>query len=290
MKAYKGGKTSGQKNETDPNILRVIQDFERQGKKGKVNESGKKYSDMLLQLVAPFHAPLPTLDDLEHLLDIAAVAWNIANMKKLLPPAGKMMAEEAKQSFADDKEAIQILEKLVKAKEKKFPQEDLFIKDFAIDQEEEEEGGYVTVTVVGLQDFLLNGLEEDQEDDEDEEEYDEENNFVPGYINRNGFSITPRQPFLDWLQKTEGHSLFPMEGNVETTVYLLEEKGSNEEITGWLKTNFEKVFRKELENWYTDEKKWPKNRTYQLFSEWFDVRFHSMVYDFEDFPVDKDME
>jgi hypothetical protein len=280
MKAYKGGKTSHKQDEKDPNLLRVIENYEKQGKKLIASESGKKFSEMLLQLITPFHGPVPELDELERLLDIAAVAWNIANMKKLLPPAAKIMTEEARLNFTGDKEAIQILEKLIKAKTKKYPQEELFIKDFTV--EPVKDGGYFTVVAIPLQDFLSSGINET-------DELDEENNFAPGYINRNGFSVAPRQSFYNWLRKIEGNSLFPGDVN-ESAVYLLEEKGSNEEITEWLITNFDSVFQKELAGRISDEKKWPKNRTYQMFSEWFEVKFHSLVYDFEDYPVDKDME
>ena len=77
---------------------------------------------------------------------------------------------------------------------------------------------------------------------------------------------------------------------LEHTVYLIEEKGSDAETEAWLKKNFDRVFTKELEAWYADEDAWPKKRTYQMFREWFDVSFQSMVYDLEDFPVDKDVE
>ena len=278
MKAYKGGKKENQQSETNPNRLRAIQQAEAKGNKVNLNESGRKYSDMLLQLIAPYHEDVPELDDLEYLLDIATVAWNIANMKKLLPPAGKIMLDEVRQSFADSKEDIQLLDKLIKAKAKTFPTEDIFIREFSIDPVKD--GGYVTVTTVALQDFLSSELNEEEV---------EEDNFAPGYINRNGFSVLPKQPFFEWVQKTTGTTFLPAEIN-ESTVYLLEEKQSNEEITEWLKENFDKVFQKELEAWIADEKKWPRNRTYQVFTNWFDVKFHSMIYDLEDYPVDKDME
>ncbi len=82
--------------------------------------------------------------------------------------------------------------------------------------------------------------------------------------------------------------LFPVE-TMENNIYLVEEKENNEEIAEWLKKNFDYVFKKELESRNADEKLWPKKRTYEMFNEWFSVSYHSMIYDLENYPVDKDM-
>ncbi|MCP3888985.1 MAG: hypothetical protein GY702_08955 [Desulfobulbaceae bacterium] len=33
----------------------------------------------------------------------------------------------------------------------------------------------------------------------------------------------------------------------------------------------------EIEDWYTDESLWPKNRDRKLFDEWFDVECHGVL-------------
>lgn len=286
MKAFKGGKSGGGKDKNDPNLLRVIHEYEQQGKKVTINESGKKYSAMLLDLIGPYHKAEPNLDELERLLQLAVIAWNIATVKKELGHAGDVMLKETKEELKDDKEAMKIVEKLVKDKTKKFGKEDFLIRDFKLD--EDETGVFVIATAMPFTDFLLESIDEEEEVT-DEDEWDDELNFSPGYINRNGISLVPRQPFLAWLHKMEGGSLFPVEVT-ETPVYLLSEKASNEEVEAWLKINFDLVFRRQLEAWYADETKWPKNRTYKMFTEWFTVHHHSMVYDLEDFPVDKEAE
>ena len=43
--------------------------------------------------------------------------------------------------------------------------------------------------------------------------------------------------------------------------------------------NFEQLFESEIEDWYTDESLWPKNRNRKLFDEWFDVECHSVLID-----------
>ena len=281
MKAYKGGKSSENKTDIDPNLLRVIKQHEKKGRKVIPNESETKFSAMLLELIKPYHGPFPGFDELEKMLSIAVIAWNIACMKKMFPRAYKVMLEENKNLLAGDKEATRLLEKLIKGKEKKFPGQDMFIHDFVINVADDGQF-YVVVTAKPFESFLTDTIMDDEDDD------DEIYNFEPGYINRNAFIIKPRQPFIDWLKKIDGNSLFPHQID-ENNIYLIKEKDSSEDAEKWLMKNFEKFFEMELEAWLSNEKLWPSNRNYKMFREWFDVFHHSMIYDLEDFPVDKNI-
>lgn len=143
---------------------------------------------------------------------------------------------------------------------------------------------FVTATAKPFEAFAEDSLLNEEENDEE----DDESNFIPGFINRNAFTVTPKTPFLNWRNNLQGE-LFPSEED-DNNIYLIEEKMNNEEIEKWLLKNFDRVFKKELEGWHTDEKRWPKKRTYQMFCEWFGISYQSMIYDMEDYPVDKDME
>ena len=63
---------------------------------------------------------------------------------------------------------------------------------------------------------------------------------------------------------------------------------NNEAVLKWIKRNFDKIFINELNDWYTDEEKWPQNRTYKIFLEWFDIEICSMVLDLENHQIRKD--
>jgi hypothetical protein len=154
----------------------------------------------------------------------------------------------------------------------------MFIHDFVINVADDGQF-YVVVTAKPFESFLTDTIM----DDEDDEIY----NFEPGYINRNAFIIKPRQPFIDWLKKIDGNSLFPHQ--IDENIYLIKEKDSSEDAEKWLLKNFEKFFEMELEAWLSNEKLWPSNRNYKMFREWFDVFHHSMIYDLEDFPVGKNI-
>lgn len=113
---------------------------------------------------------------------------------------------------------------------------------------------------------------------------------IPYYyepINRNAIVVKPKRPFFDWLK-----AIFPeddpMKAKEENNIYLIREMDGSPSIKRWIKANFDNLFENELNDWYTDEKVWPQNRTYKLFQEWFDVEIHCMILDLEEFPVTKD--
>lgn len=117
MKPYKGGKSSQTKKDVDPNLLHVIKEMEKEtGKKIVPNEEEAKYSGMLLQLIKPYHSANPFIEELQELLDLAGIAWNMANMKKIIPQAYNLMWQETKNDFAEGPESLQLLEKMMKEK------------------------------------------------------------------------------------------------------------------------------------------------------------------------------
>ena len=52
----------------------------------------------------------------------------------------------------------------------------------------------------------------------------------------------------------------------------------NKEYDEFLKDNYQNIFEKELNGWYTDSTLWPNDRSWKIFQEWFDYEIHTMVY------------
>src|SRR5262245_37013068 len=100
-------------------------------------------------------------------------------------------------------------------------------------------------------------------------------------VNRCVIIVKPKQPFLDWL-----HSVDPDDAplqlediNDDPTAYLIPEiemMDERDEVIDWCA---EFVFENELWSWYTDEDLWPVGRDAAMFREWFEVEFHSLVFD-----------
>jgi len=97
-------------------------------------------------------------------------------------------------------------------------------------------------------------------------------------INRSVLVIIPKKPFYDW-----GNSLTPnvkpIEKYDECESYLLDHGWNSDQAKGFLKVNFDQFFQNQLFGTWTDESGWPKERTWEMFQEWFDWHFSSMVWD-----------
>lgn len=111
---------------------------------------------------------------------------------------------------------------------------------------------------------------------------------MPSCLNRLLVIVTPKEPFADWVAGTDPEDKSPptlAEIRNEPTAYLVEECDMEDEYPRALKRHFGKIFENELADWYTAEEAWPKNRTFAMFKEWFDVSFVSVINDLAAEPL-----
>lgn len=101
-------------------------------------------------------------------------------------------------------------------------------------------------------------------------------------INRAAVILKYKAPFIQWVNDADPYKNNPgitLESeNKDCTVYLILEDDA-ENIEEWISLNFKQLFESEIEDWYTDESLWPKNRNRKLFDKWFDVECHSVIID-----------
>jgi hypothetical protein len=109
-------------------------------------------------------------------------------------------------------------------------------------------------------------------------------------INRSVAIIKPRQAFVDWANSvSDDEREYTIDDlSVECNAILLPEYDSEEHSEAILEDVYAEVFEIELSSWITDEREWPKGITFGLFKEWFDVQFHSMVFDLLHDEIEKD--
>jgi hypothetical protein len=106
-------------------------------------------------------------------------------------------------------------------------------------------------------------------------------------LNRSAIIVRPNQPFLDWAATLDGSDLEPdQEG--DQTVYLIPEYEDDFEAAVVLSQIYDIIFEEELFAWHTDESEWPKNRSYSMFREWFNIEFHSIVEDICSYEIEDD--
>ena len=105
-------------------------------------------------------------------------------------------------------------------------------------------------------------------------------------VKRSALVVSSKAPFFEWVQ-----SIYPDEDNSavyqDPDVYLLPDYETPEEMERWLKRNFEWIFCEQLNNWCTEENRWPPKLTFKMFKEWFNYSLHTMVWDSVAGPIDK---
>lgn len=97
--------------------------------------------------------------------------------------------------------------------------------------------------------------------------------------------IKPRQPFLDWIKGLPGTPLEKItleQLRMDCTALLIPQLDDDDEEVAFVYDLWEDLFEGELAAWSGDEGLWPKNRTVEIFVQWFDVEIHSTVVDVAD--------
>ena len=109
-------------------------------------------------------------------------------------------------------------------------------------------------------------------------------------INRSVAVIKPKQPFVDWANSVvdEDVQYSISDFSTDCSVILLPVVDSDEHAEAFIKDIFQDLFELELSSWIVVDEMWPENITYKMFLEWFDVEFHSMVFDSLKDDIEKD--
>jgi hypothetical protein len=87
-------------------------------------------------------------------------------------------------------------------------------------------------------------------------------------LNRSAVVVRPAQPFIDWVAGLEGPTVLPSETD-EPTVYLVFPFDESAQGLAVLEQVYPRLFESELYAWCTDERAWPRRRTFAMFRRWF---------------------
>jgi hypothetical protein len=300
MKPIKGGKHPDSNDEQAARTLAGIFQNMAAGNSAPVPPD-LPYSEMLIQLVQPYMAEEPEIEELEEKLELGQIAWNLSVMKQ----KDEYLYQNYRENFLAtelDENTQDFIDKLVLDKEARFGEYDAMLDDCeVIDDEEGHAGVHVSVKSYEqfMQDILLNSSEEedDEEDEEEGEEYneeldeesaeDEDDVVTPEYVNRSSVVVLPKPAFSDWARKTFPEDELSSNSELEKNMYLINCMDENSEFDEWLKNNYEYLFENELYERFDDNSLWPDELTYELFNQWFDVQFYSVVYDTKSADITK---
>ena len=111
-------------------------------------------------------------------------------------------------------------------------------------------------------------------------------------INRCSMIIYPLPPFYEWQNELFPNDLLDISEepltNDTATVFLIPVLETEDEFDKWIKKNYKIFLESLIEDWVTKKSLWPKKLTYDLFTKWFHVSFHTVVYDTLDTPIIKE--
>ena len=106
-------------------------------------------------------------------------------------------------------------------------------------------------------------------------------------VNRTVLVVKPKQPFLAWALSLDDEikDLTLESLRKDCTAYLVPEIEFDSDQHQVLEWCFELLFEEQLDGWHTVPKDWPQNRNLEMFLEWFEVEFHSLVFDLCDYQI-----
>jgi len=255
------------------------------------SEKEQLYANCLLDLATPFITETSTVVEKNMLIYLAYISWNLAISKQNALSVDENLYNNIVEKGVFNSDEKKIIYQMVETKNAKYANLQEMIED--IDIEMEHEIPYIQVyfelSFISDDDDII-PFDKQYEGEEEEEDEDfvyniDENQFKPGYLNRNAVIIHYKQPFVDLFNET--HDPSTTRYRLESTVYLIDTMFSPQQRLDWLKKNHDKIFTNELREQGISLVDWPKKRTFKVFSLYFDAEFKVTAFDFEKQPITK---
>lgn len=108
-------------------------------------------------------------------------------------------------------------------------------------------------------------------------------------INRDAVVLKGKKPVVDWINSIDPENPVSLDDlREDSTVILLPPCNGKEEALFIVESNYEALFFGEIEGWIADDSMWPEGVTLETFREWFDVEYHSMIFDAVEEDIEKE--
>ncbi len=106
-------------------------------------------------------------------------------------------------------------------------------------------------------------------------------------VNRSVVILRPKQPYRDWANSfSDGPRFVEEPGGESGTAFLVPELSTIEGIQEFVVANSEFMFEHELDAWQEAPETWPRNRSFTILQEWFEIHIHSLVIDLGEGPIE----
>lgn len=107
-------------------------------------------------------------------------------------------------------------------------------------------------------------------------------------VNRSLILIKPKEPYVNWANST-AQSYETIDEIRESSKAILLPIDIYDNQEAFLEENFKVIFELELDAWLSDKRLWPRQIDYETFKKWFDVEFYSLVVDFSESELSREL-
>jgi len=102
-------------------------------------------------------------------------------------------------------------------------------------------------------------------------------------VERSLVVVRAKRPFLDWIESLPDPGHFTLEEiNKDSSAFLLPEYEDDFEKDRLIRKYFPVIFEEMLKGWWQVPGDYPSERNLKMFGDWFEVEFHSLVFDLAD--------
>lgn len=100
-------------------------------------------------------------------------------------------------------------------------------------------------------------------------------------LNRVAAILKPTENMLNWInENAESEEIYTLDDiTTDCTVVLLPAFDHEEQAEHYLLEIYDELFTSELVSWNDNPTTWPTDRSIEMFLSWFDIEFHSLVFD-----------
>jgi hypothetical protein len=100
-------------------------------------------------------------------------------------------------------------------------------------------------------------------------------------VDRVAAVIKPTAAMFDWLKNhpSKYDSVTLESLRKDCIVLLIPAFDGPRQSMEYIKQIYKGIFEAELISWGLAEQSWPKNRSLEIFLQWFEIEFHSVIYD-----------
>ncbi len=104
-------------------------------------------------------------------------------------------------------------------------------------------------------------------------------------LNRSALSVRPTRHFVDWINALEPimgeDDLTLADVEKESTVYLIPEMESPEDLDAFIRERYLEILETELRAWEEDQRQWPETVDWSLFQRFLQVEHSYLAIDLD---------